>query len=123
MKKWKECKIGAFFEKKGVTLSPKVYFVDAMGSMALGLFASLLIGTIFNALGRADVLDIEFFRQISKFASAAAGAAIGVAVAYTLKAPPLVLFSAATLPPALREPSSLCLSLPNWANWSAKRPK
>lgn len=97
MKKWKECKIGAFFEKKGVTLSPKVYFVDAMGSMALGLFASLLIGTIFNALGRADVLDIEFFRQISKFASAAAGAAIGVAVAYTLKAPPLVLFSAATV--------------------------
>ncbi|MBQ5810615.1 MAG: PTS sugar transporter subunit IIC [Clostridia bacterium] len=93
----KKCGILSFFEKKGVTLSPKVYFVDAMGSMALGLFASLLIGTIFNALGRADVLDLEFFRQISKFASSAAGAAIGVAIAYTLKAPPLVLFSAATV--------------------------
>ena len=27
----------------------KRYFIDAMGAMALGLFASLLIGTIFNA--------------------------------------------------------------------------
>ncbi len=93
----KKNKILSFLEKKGVSLSAKVYFVDAMGSMALGLFASLLIGTIFNALGRTDVLDVEFFRQISGFASSAAGAAIGVAVAYTLKAPPLVLFSAATV--------------------------
>ena len=28
----------------------KRYFIDAMGAMAQGLFASLLIGTIFNAL-------------------------------------------------------------------------
>ena len=27
------------------------YFIDAMGAMALGLFASLLIGTIFDTLG------------------------------------------------------------------------
>ena len=26
----------------------KRYFIDAMGAMALGLFASLLIGTIFD---------------------------------------------------------------------------
>ena len=93
----KKGKIMSFLERKGVSLSAKTYFVDAMGSMALGLFASLLIGTIFNALGRADVLNIEFFRQISGFASSAAGAAIGVAIAYTLKAPPLVLFCAATV--------------------------
>ena len=30
----------------------KRYFIDAMGAMALGLFASLLIGTIFKALDR-----------------------------------------------------------------------
>ena len=70
----KKNKILSFLEKKGVSLSAQVYFVDAMGSMALGLFASLLIGTIFNALGRPDVLDVEFFRQISGFASSAAGA-------------------------------------------------
>lgn len=90
-------KIKAFLERKNINISAKVYFVDAMGSMALGLFASLLIGTIFSALGRPDVLDIAFFREISAYASSAAGAAIGVAVAHTLKAPPLVLLSAATV--------------------------
>ena len=44
--KW--AKIRAFLEKKGITLSPKVYFVDAMGAMALGLFATLLIGNNFR---------------------------------------------------------------------------
>ena len=29
----------------------KRYFIDAMGAMAQGLFASLLIGTILNTLG------------------------------------------------------------------------
>jgi uncharacterized membrane protein len=28
------------------------YFIDAMGAMALGLFASLLIGTIFGTVGK-----------------------------------------------------------------------
>ena len=40
----------AFLGKKGVTLSPKLYFVDAMSAMALGLFASLLMGTIFGTV-------------------------------------------------------------------------
>ena len=44
-------KIREFFKRKNVTLSPKLYFVDVMGTMALGLFASLLIGTIFSTLG------------------------------------------------------------------------
>ena len=30
-----------FLKKKDVSLSPKIYFVDAMGAMAFGLFASL----------------------------------------------------------------------------------
>lgn len=29
----------------------KKYFIDAMSAMALGLFASLLIGTIFGTVG------------------------------------------------------------------------
>ena len=39
-----------FLRSKGVSLSPKLYFVDAMGAMALGLFATLLIGTIFGTV-------------------------------------------------------------------------
>lgn len=73
----------------------KKYFIDAMGAMALGLFASLLIGTIFNTVGKYT--GIELFTEINKMASASSGMAIGVAIAYTLKAHPLVIFSCATV--------------------------
>lgn len=73
----------------------KKYFIDAMGAMAQGLFASLLIGTIFNTLGQYT--GIELFTEINKFASAASGMAIGVAIAYAMKAHPLVIYSCATV--------------------------
>ena len=57
----------------------KKYFIDAMGAMALGLFASLLIGTIFNTLGQYT--KIELFTEINNFAKASSGMAIGVAIA------------------------------------------
>ncbi len=73
----------------------KRYFIDAMGAMALGLFASLLIGTIFNTIGKYT--GLEFFKEINKFASGASGMAIGCAIAYSLKAHPLVIFSCAAV--------------------------
>ncbi len=73
----------------------KKYFIDAMGAMALGLFASLLIGTIFSTVGKYT--GLEFFTEINKMASASSGMAIGAAIAYTLKAHPLVIFSCATV--------------------------
>ena len=73
----------------------KKYFIDAMGAMALGLFASLLIGTIFSTLGKYT--GVELFSEINKFASASSGMAIGVAIAYSMKAHPLVIFSSATV--------------------------
>ncbi len=88
-------KIKGFFEKKKVTLSPKKYFIDAMGSMALGLFASLLIGTIFGTIGQYS--GWEFMNEVASFAKGATGAALGVAIAYSLEAPPLVLLSAAAV--------------------------
>ena len=83
-----------FFKSKGVTLSLKAYFVDALSYMALGLFSSLLIGLIIKTLGQQ--LNIISFVEIGQFAMdpKIVGAAIGIAVAYSLKAPPLVLFSA-----------------------------
>ena len=71
------------------------YFIKAMGAMAQGLFASLLIGTIFKTLG--VYTGVELFAQINTYASASAGMAIGVAVAYALGAHPLVIFSCATV--------------------------
>ena len=85
-------KIRAFLDRKGVTLSPKVYFIDAMSSLALGLFASLLIGTIFGTL--AKYVAWNSIALMADFAKKATGAVLGIAVAYALKAPPLVLFSA-----------------------------
>lgn len=75
------------------------YFIDAMGAMALGLFASLLIGTIFGTL--AEYIPVQWlsdiFNTISTYAKAATGMAIGVAIAYKLGAHPLVIFSSAAV--------------------------
>ena len=82
-----------FLKKKNVVPSARLYFIDAMGSMALGLFATLLIGTIFSTLGKYTGWGL--LNEIAAYATGATGAALGVAIANTLKAPPLVLLSAA----------------------------
>lgn len=84
-------KVAAFFAKKGVVISAKRYLIDAMSSMALGLFASLLIGTIFGTL--ADKLALPWLNEIADFAKGATGPAMAVAIGAALQAPPLVLFS------------------------------
>lgn len=73
----------------------KRYFIDAMGAMALGLFASLLIGTIFTAIGKIPYLGI--MTDIGKYAQAMAGPVMAAAIAYSLKAAPLVIFSTAAV--------------------------
>lgn len=84
-----------FLKRKQVNISVQSYLIDALGAMAFGLFASLLIGTIFATLG--EKTGIEAFVVISDYAKQATGAALGVSIAYALKAPQLVLFSAATV--------------------------
>ena len=71
------------------------YFIDAMGAMALGLFASLLIGTIFGTVYKYT--ELEPFNVIATYAKAATGMAIGVAIAHRLGAHPLVMFSCAAV--------------------------
>ena len=71
------------------------YFIDAMGAMALGLFASLLIGTIFGTVYKYT--NLEMLNTIATYAKAATGMAIGVAIAYKLAADPLVIFSCAAV--------------------------
>ena len=87
-------KIKAFLKRKNIIISAKRYGIDALGAMAQGLFASLLIGTIFNTLG--DKLNISLFTEvINPMAKQVTGPAIAVAIAYGLQAPPLVMFSCA----------------------------
>ncbi len=83
----------SFLARKNIEISAKRYFIDAMGSMALGLFASLLIGTIFSTVYKYT--NVAAFSIISTYAQAATGMAIGVAIAHRLKADPLVIFSCA----------------------------
>ena len=95
--KTKGTRFRSFLDKKGITLSPKVYFVDAMGAMALGLFATLLIGTIFGTVAKylptGNVFS-DFFLNLESYSKSATGIVLGVAIAYALKAPPLVMFCA-----------------------------
>ncbi len=87
--------IKAFLKRKGIHITVKTYLIDAMGAMAFGLFASLLIGTIFGTLG--DKTHIILFNTIAEYCKSATGAALGVSIAWALKAPQLVLFSAAAV--------------------------
>lgn len=82
-----------FLKKKGVSLSPRIYFIDALSSMALGLFSSLIIGLIIQTIGKQ--LGWTYFTDMGTLAMSLMGPAIGVAIAYGLNAPPLVLFAAA----------------------------
>ena len=73
----------------------KRYFIDAMGSMAYGLFASLIIGTIIGQIGALSGWEmLDSVATVLKD-SRVYGAAIGAAIALGLKADPLVVFSAA----------------------------
>ncbi|MBR3247317.1 MAG: PTS sugar transporter subunit IIC [Clostridiales bacterium] len=92
-----------FLADKDIEISLKKYFVDAMGGMAQGLFASLLVGTILSTLAKyLGMVDngfvkvvADFIAQAGSLASAATGAAIGVGIAAALKAPMLVMACAA----------------------------
>lgn len=90
-----------FFKRKDIEISAKRYLQDALSAMALGLFASLLIGVIFDTIGVQTAIIFgdnavsSFFVEIGKQAKDLMGAAIGIAVAWGLKAPPLVMFASA----------------------------
>lgn len=79
-------------------------FIDGLAGMALGLFATLIIGTIIQQIGTLLIgIDNNFISAagailfvIGKIAASLTGAGIGCGVAYKLKASPLVLLSAAT---------------------------
>ncbi|MBD5559556.1 MAG: PTS sugar transporter subunit IIC [Clostridia bacterium] len=79
-----------------VTYLLQRWFIDGMGSMAFGLFASLIIGLIISQLGQIPGLGfLEPFADVVSADSPVVGAAIGVAIAYGLHARPLVVFSCA----------------------------
>lgn len=72
-------------------------FIDGLSGMALGLFSTLIVGTIIQQIGNligGSVGDMLFL--IGKMAAAMTSAGIGVGVAYRFKESPLVVLSSAT---------------------------
>ncbi|NLZ93162.1 MAG: PTS sugar transporter subunit IIC, partial [Firmicutes bacterium] len=90
-----------FLERKNIVFSVERYLIDALGAMALGLFASLIVGLILQTIGEqltavlGENAILNWLINGGKVAQSMYGPAIGVAVAYGLKAPPLVLFASA----------------------------
>ena len=70
----------------------KLYFIDALGAMAFGLFATLLVGTILNTIGKT--FNISFLSEVLwPLAQKATGPAIAVAIASSMSAPSLVVYA------------------------------
>lgn len=71
-------------------------FIDGLSGMALGLFATLIVGTIITQAGSLIGGVVGGYLVIfGKLAQALTGAGIGVGVAYKYKESPLVTISAA----------------------------
>ena len=92
LEKWK-----AFLKRKNIVISARRYGIDALGAMAQGLFASLLIGTILNTVGTqfgvgfltAEIITINGVGYtIGGLASFMSGPAMAVAIGYALQARP-----------------------------------
>ncbi len=72
----------------------KKYFIDTLSFMALGLFSTLIIGSILNQIG--TVLGIEFLTEtVYPALKDMTSPVIAIAVAYGLRSDPLVIFSCA----------------------------
>lgn len=83
--------IREFLKRKNIVFSAKRYGIDALGAMAQGLFASLLIGTIISTIGtQAGINELV---AIGEFAKSVTGPAMAIAIAFALEAPRLVMFS------------------------------
>lgn len=87
--------LAAFLERKNIKFSFSRYFVEALGAMGIGLFASLITGLILKTIG--SKCGIGVLVEFGTLAGQMVGPAIAVAVAQALKAPPMVVFSCAAV--------------------------
>lgn len=71
-------------------------FIDGLSGMSIGLFSTLIIGTILQQIGNFIPNNLgHFIFLIGKLAASCTCAGIGVGVAYKFKESPLVTISAA----------------------------
>jgi len=83
----------SFFEKVKKLLA--YVFIDGMSGMAIGLFATLIIGTIIENIGKLfDGTFGDYVKITGQFAKFLMGAGIALGMGYKLKKAPLVSISA-----------------------------
>lgn len=81
---------------KGVKKYLNRLFIDGLSGMALGLFSTLIIGTIIKQIGTyIPGIVGDYLKIIGMVAQLATGAGIGCGVACKLKQQPLVMLSSA----------------------------
>ena len=73
-----------FLKRKDIVISPQRYLIEALGAMAQGLFASLLIGTIIKTLGQQT--GLEMLVDLGGYATAMSGPAMACAIGWALPA-------------------------------------
>lgn len=83
------------FSVKALKKLFKYIFIDGLSGMAVGLFATLIIGTIVENIGKIFVGGVgEYLTIMGQFAKFLMGAGIALGMGYKLKKSPLVSISA-----------------------------
>ncbi len=84
-------------EKKSINKFVTRYFIDAFSGMALGLFCTLIVGTIISTIGTIIGKNAvgNVFSFIGTAVKTVMGAGIGVGIAHSFKAKKLTSFTAA----------------------------
>lgn len=111
-------RLKTFLASRQIEFSLRCYGVDALNFMALGLFGSLIVGLILKTVG--TWAGLLWLADVGTQAQGTMGAAIGVGVAYALKAPPLVMLAsvatgtAGAARAAVLSPLQLARNSANW---------
>lgn len=89
-----------FCKEQNIEITGKRIFIDGLGGMAHGLFASLLIGCIIGTISNYINIPVtvagetvNFLGQVRTYCYAIQGSAMACAIAYAMKAPPFVIYS------------------------------
>ncbi|MDO4724382.1 MAG: PTS sugar transporter subunit IIC [Comamonadaceae bacterium] len=85
----------SFLQSRNIEFSLRRYGIEALNYMTLGLFGSLIIGLILKTVG--GWTGQPWLIEAGAMAQQSMGAAIGVAVAYGLQGPPIVIFASAAI--------------------------
>ena len=87
-----------YFKKQNIEFSVDRIFIKGLGGMAHGLFASLLIGTIIKTLGTYIPGSFgEFLVEAAGYASQVQGAAMALAIGYSMQCPPYIMYALAAV--------------------------